>query len=135
MSCAELRAERIATPFSWGFLNPRFLPVYPGARIPTFPQLRRRSLILREGEAKALPNLQRPKVGQIKPPEMGQKKLPNARTIGFSSYRCSRPGDELAFKPPFVTRHRSFPVWKPYVATTILPARAFPIRIEYSDRF
>src|SRR3984885_3714414 len=38
---------------------------------------------------KALPNLQRPKVGQIKPPEMGQKKLPNA--AGPQLHRPRRP--------------------------------------------
>ena len=41
--------------------------------IPTFPQLRRRSLFLREGKAKASPNLQRPKVGQIKPPKWAKR--------------------------------------------------------------
>jgi hypothetical protein len=51
--------------------------------IPTFPQLRRRSLFLREGKAKALPKPQRPKVGQIKPPEMGQKKLPKRHLASF----------------------------------------------------
>src|ERR1700733_3084082 len=37
---------------------------------------------------KALPNLQRPKVGQIKPPEMGQKKLPNASVFSSSFVDC-----------------------------------------------
>ena len=41
--------------------------------IPTFPQLRRRSLFLREGKAKALPKRQRPKVGQIKPPKWAKR--------------------------------------------------------------
>jgi hypothetical protein len=41
--------------------------------IPTFPQLRRRFLFLREGKAKASPNQQRPKVGQIKPPKWAKR--------------------------------------------------------------
>src|ERR1019366_8868546 len=45
----------------------------PSGGIPTFPQLRRRSLFLREGQAKASPYLQRPKVGQIKPPKWAKR--------------------------------------------------------------
>jgi hypothetical protein len=54
--------------------------------ISTFPQLRRRSLFLREGEAKTLPKLQRPKVGQFKPPQMGQKKLPNSSISSWAAF-------------------------------------------------
>ena len=51
----------------------------PSGGIPTFPQLRRRSLFLREGKAKALPNLQRPKVGQIKPPKWAKRSCQTQR--------------------------------------------------------
>jgi hypothetical protein len=51
--------------------------------IPTFPQLRRRSLFLREGKAKASPNLQRPKVGQIKPPKWAKRSCQTQQRVSF----------------------------------------------------
>ena len=69
--------------------------------IPTFPQLRRRSLFLREGKAKALPKQQRPKVGQIKPPKWAkrscQTQLTNQTCFATMTARVRVPPG-----PPFI---------------------------------